>query len=53
MKLVFIITRTTVGGAQIMLHRVLTRLSPEFKPHVISMNLVLMSGFDVVLRRKG
>ena len=37
MKLVFIITGTGVGGAEIMLHRVLTRLSPEFKPHVISM----------------
>ncbi len=37
MKLVFIITATDVGGAETMLHRVLTRLSPEFKPHVISM----------------
>jgi len=37
MKLVFIITGTGVGGAEIMLHRVLTRLSPEFQPHVISM----------------
>ena len=40
MKLVVIITGTGVGGAEIMLHKVLTRLSPEFKPHVISMNLV-------------
>ncbi len=37
MKLVFIITATDVGGAQTMLYRVLARLSPEFKPHVISM----------------
>ncbi|MGH8511735.1 MAG: glycosyltransferase, partial [Gammaproteobacteria bacterium] len=37
MKLVFIITATDVGGAQIMLYRILARLSPEFKPHVISM----------------
>ena len=40
MKLVFIITSTGVGGAQTMLHKVLTRLSPEFNPHVISMTLV-------------
>ncbi|MGH8526003.1 MAG: glycosyltransferase, partial [Gammaproteobacteria bacterium] len=37
MKLVCIATATGVGGAEIMLQRVLTRLSPEFKPHVISM----------------
>ena len=37
MKLIFIITGTGVGGAETMLHKVLTRLSPEFKPHVISM----------------
>jgi len=37
MKLIFIITGTDVGGAETMLHRVLTRLSPDFKPHVISM----------------
>jgi glycosyltransferase involved in cell wall biosynthesis len=37
MKLVFIITGTDVGGAEIMLHKVLTRLSPEFMPQVISM----------------
>lgn len=37
MKLVFIITGTGVGGAETMLHKVLTRLSPEFKPQVISM----------------
>jgi glycosyltransferase involved in cell wall biosynthesis len=40
MKLVFIITGTGVGGAETMLHRVLTRLSPELKPHVISMAAV-------------
>ena len=37
MKLIFIITGTGVGGAETMLQKVLTRLSPEFKPHVISM----------------
>lgn len=37
MKLVFIITGTGVGGAETMLHKVLTRLAPEFKPQVISM----------------
>ncbi|MGH9957535.1 MAG: glycosyltransferase [Pyrinomonadaceae bacterium] len=38
MKLVFIITGTGLGGgAEMMLHKVLTRLAPEFKPHVISM----------------
>ena len=37
MKVIFIITGTGVGGAETMLHRVLTRLSPDFKPHVISM----------------
>lgn len=37
MKLVFIITGTGVGGAETMLQGVLTRLSPEFQPHVISM----------------
>jgi glycosyltransferase involved in cell wall biosynthesis len=37
MKLVVIITGTGVGGAETMLHKVLTRLSPEFKPQVISM----------------
>jgi glycosyltransferase involved in cell wall biosynthesis len=37
MKLVFIITGTDVGGAETMLHKVLTRLSPEFMPQVISM----------------
>jgi len=40
MKLIFIITTTGVGGAETMLHRVLTRLSPDFKPHVISMTPV-------------
>jgi len=40
MKLVFIITTTGVGGAETMLHSVLTRLSPDFKPHVISMTTV-------------
>ena len=40
MKLIFIITGTGVGGAETMLHKVLTRLSPEFKPHVISMTPV-------------
>lgn len=38
MKLVFIITATAVGGgAETMLYKLLNRLSPEFKPHVISM----------------
>ena len=37
MKLVLIITGTGVGGAETMLHKVLTRLSPEFMPQVISM----------------
>jgi len=37
MKLIFIITGTGVGGAETMLQKVLTRLSPKFKPHVISM----------------
>ena len=37
MKLVVIITGTDVGGAETMLQKVLTRLSPKFKPHVISM----------------
>jgi len=37
MKLIFIITGTGVGGAETMLQKVLTRLSPRFKPHVISM----------------
>jgi hypothetical protein len=37
MKLVCIISGTGVGGAETMLHNVLTRLSPAFKPHVISM----------------
>ena len=37
MKLVCIITATDVGGAQTMLHNVVTRLSPAFKPHVVSM----------------
>ena len=37
MKLIFIITGTGVGGAEAMLQKVLTRLSPKFKPHVISM----------------
>ena len=37
MKLVFIITGTNVGGAETMLHKVLTRLAPEFKPQVFSM----------------
>ena len=37
MKLIFIVTGTGVGGAETMLYRVLTRLSPDFKPHVISM----------------
>jgi glycosyltransferase involved in cell wall biosynthesis len=36
-KLIFIITGTGVGGAETMLQKVLMRLSPEFKPHVISM----------------
>lgn len=40
MKLVFIITGTDVGGAETMLHKVLTRLSPEFMPQVISMTPV-------------
>jgi hypothetical protein len=34
----FIITGTGAGGgAETMLHKILARLSPEFKPHVISM----------------
>ena len=37
MKLMVIITGTGVGGAETMLQKVLTRLSPDFKPHVISM----------------
>jgi glycosyltransferase involved in cell wall biosynthesis len=37
MKLIFIITGTGVGGAETMLQKVLTRLSPKFKPHLISM----------------
>ena len=37
MKLVVIITGTDVGGAETMLQKVLTRLSPKFIPHVISM----------------
>ena len=40
MKLILIITTTGVGGAETMLHRVLTRLSPDIKPHVISMTPV-------------
>ncbi|MGH9959824.1 MAG: glycosyltransferase, partial [Pyrinomonadaceae bacterium] len=37
MKLVVIITGTDVGGAETMLEKLLTRLSPKFEPHVISM----------------
>lgn len=37
MKLAVIIGGTGVGGAETMLQKVLTRLSPKFKPHVISM----------------
>jgi glycosyltransferase involved in cell wall biosynthesis len=37
MKLGCIITGTDVGGAQAMLYNVITRLSPTFEPHVISM----------------
>lgn len=37
MKLAVIIGGTGVGGAETMLEKVLARLSPKFKPHVISM----------------
>lgn len=37
MKLAFIITETGGDGAEMMLHKILTRLSSEFEPHVISM----------------
>ena len=47
MKLVCIITGTDVGGAETMLDNVLTRLSPAFKPHVISMIPVGTIGYKL------
>jgi glycosyltransferase involved in cell wall biosynthesis len=47
MKLVCIITGTDVGGAQTMLHNVLTRLSPAFEPHVISMTNIGTIGYNL------
>lgn len=44
MKLVFVITGTGADGAETMLHKVLTRLSAEFEPHVISMIAVGIIG---------
>ncbi len=37
MKIVFVITGTTIGGAQSMLLKVIERLSPEFSPYLISL----------------
>ncbi|MFO1412762.1 MAG: glycosyltransferase [Burkholderiales bacterium] len=37
MRIVYIITGTDVGGAEMALLKLLGRLSPEFEPHVISM----------------
>jgi glycosyltransferase involved in cell wall biosynthesis len=40
MRLVFVITATGIGGAEMMLHKLLTGLSAEFEPHVVSMRPV-------------